>query len=145
MKTSQEKIDLLQNAMTTSERENGTEYTHFTDDAPQELKDVFLNEYNVRDIDYQIFSKACDTIVEAYSNNEEGTPFLKEYIQENYNDFASVYNADRLSYLNIWNDDEVSEIFKNYSCDTISTACATWYDEQVQNAITLIIDNYLGV
>lgn len=147
MKT-KEKLALLEKAMEVKQRDDKTEFTCFSDIAPKELQSLFLEHYEVRDIDYVIFSKAIDTIIEAFENNENWDTSYKEmpileYIQENYNDFASPYNADRLAYLNIWNDSEIAEISKNYSCESISLACAIWYDEQVHAAVNIIINEYL--
>lgn len=65
--TKQEKINTLDNAMTQSERANGDEFNHFTESAPEELKSIFLESFEVRDVDYNIFSKACDIVSEIYT------------------------------------------------------------------------------
>lgn len=140
MNTPQLKIDALEKSMKRSKRDDKTEFYHFTDTAPKELKDLFLEHYEVRDLDYEIFSTAIDTFIEAWNNNEDSPTLLDDYIDENYNDFSSPYNADRLAYLNVWNDSEIAEISKNYSCESVSLACAIWYDEQVKGAIRIISD-----
>lgn len=135
------KIKALNNSMEEKERNNGEKFTCFSDSAPEELKNLFLTHYEVKDIDYKTFSKAIDTIIEVWENNENHEEeSLKEYIDENYNDFASPYNAERLSYLDVWNDSEVSNIVKEYSCETISEACAIWFDRQVKEAANLILE-----
>ena len=92
-------------------------------------------------MDYEIFNTAIDTIVEAY-NDCKNKKELQEYIQDNYNDYASVYTYDRLQYLNNSNDSDIAEYIRNYALNDVSTACAIWYSEQVNNAISLILGLY---
>lgn len=132
---------MLEKSMEVKKREDGTEFTCFSDTATEELKDLYLEHYEVRDLAYKIFSTAIDTIIEAYENNEKSVNLL--YVLENYNDFASPYNADRLAYLNVWNDEDIARIFKDFSCESISMACAIWYDEQVKDAMVIIIREFL--
>lgn len=115
------------------EKEDKTFY-YFTETAPQELRDLFLENYEVNDLDYEIFSKACDIIAEM-SVSELESDEASDAIQER--ESASVYTFDRLQYLDNSNQHEISEFCQNYKVD-IATACAIWYDEQVQNACGLI-------
>jgi aspartyl-tRNA synthetase len=138
-----EKINLLETAMQIKTRDNGQEFYCFTETVPEELKDLFISNYNVKDLDYQIFSTAIDTIVEAWANNEDSPTLLEEYIYDNYNDFASPYNADRLAYMDIHNEAEIVDIIKEYSCEYINEACAIWYDNQVKDAIMIILNRYI--
>lgn len=132
--TKKEKIKSLQNAMERSERNDHTEYTYFTDNAPEELRQLFLEHYEVRDVDYMVFSDACDIVSDIYQNSPEITGReAEEAVYEDYSESASVYTATRLEYLNIWNQDEISEILKE-GCEDIATACAIWYDRQVEQA-----------
>lgn len=142
--TKKEKIKSLQNAMERSERNDHTEYTYFTDNAPEELRQLFLEHYEVRDVDYMTFSDACDIVSDIYQNSPEITEReAEEEIYEQASDSASVYTATRLEYLNIWNQDEVAEIFKEYGCEDIATACAVWYDRQVEQA-SIIINQWIN-
>ena len=79
-----EKIELLSKSMEVKKRADDTSFTCFSDTAPEELKDLYLEHYEVRDIEYEIFSKACDTVVEAWENNEDSPTLLLDYVQENY-------------------------------------------------------------
>lgn len=137
--TKYEKIKLLPKLMKQSVREDKTEFFHFTNEASEELKSLYLEHYEVRDIDYITFAKACDIMSDIYDdldlNNEEGS--VDDEIYERACDSASYYTEDRLSYLNIWNQDEVTEILKS-GVDDISTACAIWYDRQVEQACFII-------
>ncbi len=131
------KISQLGKSMEVKKRNDDTEFTCFTDEAPEDLKSLFLEHYKVKDLDYQIFSKAIDTYLEAWENNEDSPTLLIDYIEENYNDFSSVYTTDRLSYLDIFNQSEITEFVQSYKVD-IADACAMWYDEQVKGAISII-------
>lgn len=114
---------------------DGEVFNHFTDTAPQELRDLFLENFEVKDLDYEIFSRACDDVAEVDLRDLEGSEFT--------GDFASVYTFDRLQYLDNNNQDEISEYVKSYEVD-IATACAIWYDERVNSACGLIRDYVLA-
>ena len=140
--TIEKKVTALENAMQKSKRKDDTEFYHFSDNAPKELKDIFMEHYEVRDIDYEIFSQAIDTVREAWENNEESPTLLRDYIEENYSEFSSVYTSDLLGYLTIWNHEEVADNMKELGC-SIPEACAYWYDNEVKNACLVIVDDYL--
>jgi hypothetical protein len=62
---------------------------------------------------------------------------------ENYFDFASIYYNEQLAYLNANNQDEILDILKEYDCDSISNACAIWFETKVKEVIQTLIDEYL--
>jgi len=136
----EEKYKALVNAMELKTRDDKSEFYAFTDSVNRELIDLFLENYEVRDTDYQIFSKAIDCMADL-----ELEDILKDDfdVYEAVNDVCSVYNSDRLALLNIWNDIEITDILKEYECSEISTACAVWFDREVQNAVSLIISKYI--
>lgn len=136
-----EKVAALAKAMTTSKRKDEEEvFYHFADEAPKELVDLYLEHYEVRDIDYQIFSDACDIVEAVYSENEGiGDEEARDEIQERSGDQASVYTSTQLSYLNIWNQSDIAEIVREVEGD-IGNACAIWYDRQVEEAALIIND-----
>lgn len=139
--TRQEKIAVLAKAMTRSKRDDESEFYHFTDEAPEELKDLFLEHYNVDDLDYETFDRACDIVREVYDDKPEATDDeATEEIYERASDQASVYTADRLAYLNMRNEDEVSQTMREYGMTSIADACAAWYDRQVEQAAIIIKD-----
>lgn len=139
--TKDEKLAVLDKCMTVSTRDDGTDFNHFTDEAPEELKDLYLEYYEVRDQDYEIFARACDIVGDVYaykpdSTDEEAT----DAIYEEASDSASVYTADRLEIINIWNEEEISEMVRSEGHDSIAQACASWYDRQVEQAAIIIKD-----
>ncbi len=130
--TKQEKINLLPQLMTQKTRDDGTKFYCFTNKAPEEIKDIYFENYEVRDLDYQIFSEACDTVSDIYLQKQEGD--FEDQIYEN--EFASYMTGERLSYLNIWNEEEIGHHIMTRI--NISTACAIWYDDQVRSACRII-------
>ncbi len=131
--------------MTSSKRDDGTVFNHFSDTAPEELENLFLEHYEVRDMDYEIFGQALDIVSEVYSRERTTTmdkedDKITEEIYEASSEQASVYTSDRLEYLNMWNEDEISEIMREYSEHSIATACAIWYDKQIGQAAIIIKD-----
>lgn len=86
---------------------------------------------------FEVMHDACNVIGIATEENPMETD-LKEQLEnadfyELSNDVASVYTATRLSYLTIHNQDEITDIVKEFECD-IQTACAVWYDRVVAGA-----------
>lgn len=137
--TKQEKIESLDKAMTTSKRSGEeTAFHHFTDTAPKELIDLFLEHYDVNDLDYKVFSTACDLVHDMYFDQPEASgDDAEQAIYERANDIASVYTADRLAYLNVQNEYEISQMMKEYDMG-IADVCAAWYDRQVEQAAIII-------
>lgn len=136
-----EKIGSLSGCLITGTRGNGDEFLHFTDLAPQELKDVFLDNFEVHDLNYEIFSQSCDIIGEIYEEmpRADDEKIIDE-IYERSHDRASYYTHDRLGYLTVSNEEEISDLLREYDEPSISVACAIWYDRQVEQASMLIKD-----
>lgn len=144
--TKDEKIKALATAMTESERDGNEEdtYIHFTDEASEELKDIYLEHYEVRDIDYETFSRACDIVREVYDENPDADgDKAAEVIYEKAPESANPYTAERLSYLNIWNEQEIADQVHELGGVSIADACAVWYDKQVEEA-AILISNWIN-
>lgn len=142
--TKQEKKAIFDRAYKTKKVEDAREeITVINDELPEaEYTAVMniqhdLNEHTgTFELDYEIMSRASDIIADLTLEDLE-----RADIYELTADSASVYTATRLAYLNIWNQDEISDKLKEFGCD-IATACAIWYDEQVAYACELI-RNYI--
>lgn len=146
--TTQNKIDLLGKAMELKKRDNGEEFYCFTDTAPEELRALFLDNYEVRDLDYEIFSRAIDEIMIDWTDSEGDIDNFERDVKgkiEDTQDFASIWTSERLAYLSVHNEDEIKDKMDEYGAESISNACAWWYDDQVKNAIDLIITKYLNL
>lgn len=139
--TKEEKIASLAHAMTTKKRPDETTFTCFSDTAPEELKNLFLDHYAVRDIEYMIFADACDIMDTLLQVNNHRVDEIDTLIHDDTEDSASPMTADRLGYLYNWNQDEITKYVQTRKID-IATACAFWYDDQVQNAC-FIIKNWI--
>lgn len=142
------KLNALKTAMIRSKRDNGEEFYHFDDgdekthEEIKELKDLFLEHMNVADIDYEIFSRACDVMTEVYEDAHPSQEKAEEDIYDRASDSASVYTHDRLAYLSPLNEDEISQTMREYGEHSIATSCAIWYDKQVEQA-AIILNNWV--
>lgn len=134
---SKEKFEVLCNSIELKKRDNGQEFYCRKDDLPKDIENavrdvVFKIDENCHELDlaYKILNNAIGDLCEVdYEDLENFEP------TEDYPEYASVYTAERLSYLNAYNQYEIAEKLKEYSCDDIATACAIWYDEQVRQAL----------
>lgn len=90
------------------------------------------------DLSYAIVADACSLIAdtELEDLNEDTDDIFYE------NESASVYTDERLGYLNMNNQYEISEKMKDLSLDDISTACAVWYDDMVRS-VALELRDYI--
>lgn len=139
--TQKAKIALLPNAIKSTSRPDGTMFSHFTDDAPESLKQLFLEHYEVADLDYQTFGEACELVSEIYADEPDANAKkVEEMVYERSGDRASYYTSDRLAYLSPSNEGEISDIMRDYGMHSISEACAAWYDKQVEQQAILIKD-----
>lgn len=149
--TKQEKIAAIDKAMTTSKRDDGEVFNHFTDDAPRELTDLYLQHWEVKDVDYETFSRACDIVSEAYADHEgddtgkDGQEAstddeITDAIYERASDSASIMTYDRLQYLDNWNEGEIGEIMHEYGLRSVAEGAAIWYDRQVEQMAIIIKD-----
>lgn len=135
----QKKIACLDKAMTRSERDNGDTFYHFTDDAPKELVDLFFENYEVRGVDYETFSDACDIMSDILNSDDVDYEGIDARIHEQSEGTASVYTATQLSYIDIWNQDEISSIVREFEMD-IAVCAAIWYERQVQEMCQLLLE-----
>lgn len=138
------KLEHIANAYISKKVEDEREQIKIINEAlPEEVQKAIrdiqhkLNEQTgTFELDYEIMADACGIVT-----NDITLPEADFY--ELANDSASVYTGTRLSYLNISNQEEISEKAKEYGCD-IATACAVWYDEQVATACELLRDYALA-
>lgn len=136
-----EKLMAISHAYTTKKVEDAREEItiiseDLTPEASEAIKSIQFklnDETGTFELDYDIMSSACDILA-----NEELENIKSEDVFDNIDEWgASVYTATRLGYLNMNNQDEISDIAKEYGCD-IQTACAVWYDRQVETAARML-------
>ena len=53
-----------------------------------------------------------------------------------------MYTQDRLSYINIGNEEEIMDIIRDNGATSISEAAEYWYDQKVANVIDMIISRF---
>lgn len=146
-----QKIELLSKAFTNKKVEDARESIVIINEAlskedQEKVRDniVFAIHEEIGDgsfeIAYEVANSACDIMAEIYE--DESIKDIDEAIYEQAGESANVYTAIRLSYLNIWNEEDISDYMKEYGETSISTACAIWYDKQVENAC-FIIKNWI--
>lgn len=139
-KQQQKRLKQVEEAMERRERERNGEKEPFyviTEQTSKEspelcelLRDIIWDERigGEEDLSYEIVATACSELVNDFQFDEE-TDFYE-------NECASVYTAERLSYLNNWNQEEISQKLREFGGDTdIATACAIWYDDMVRGVM----------
>lgn len=149
--TQKERIEYIENAFTSKKVEDQRESIIIINDLllgdnSELMRDMLfkLGEEMGNgsfELSYEVMSQACDIMSEVYNEMEmtgEEYTISDDTIYERSNDNASVYTATRLSYMNIWNENDIADIMKEYGTESISTACAIWYDKQVQSACFII-------
>lgn len=134
----QKAFDIIVNAMTTKEK-NGETINIYKEDLPEDIRNKLLDiQSAIRDdtgasfeLSYDIMSNALDEINEATFDG----------LDNDYSDseFASIYTAVQLSWLNINNQAEISDLAHEFGSD-IAAASAIWYDSAVKQAIDEIVD-----
>ena len=123
------RLNLIVDSMDSGTRDSEQVFYFIKPDTQKDIKDFLLeiiynqNIGGASDLSYEIVASAIDLLDEDTIESEE------DYID---NDSASIYTYDRLQYLNINNQDEITEVLKEYETD-IQNACAYWYDNQVKN------------
>lgn len=134
----QEKYKAITNAYTITKRGEEDIQIIKSNTAP-EVKDKLLDiqrELNVGfDLSYEIVSDAAACVSDI---SIEVLPDENFYETE----CASIYTATRLEYMNGYNQEEITEIIKEYSTD-IQTAYAIWYDQKVAEACRELKDYIL--
>lgn len=144
--TKLEKRNAITNAMEFKKWNNGKEGYIIKESLKEEnekLHDLLLNiiyDDNIggtHDLSYEITAKACEVIgeleMDEIENGGDNDRFYKMEI-------ASIWNNDRLGYLNVNNESEVYERLVELGLHEISTACAVWYDDQVRSVVLSLLD-----
>lgn len=132
-----DQFNILVDCLETRTRNDGTEFICKKDNTPTELANIidnvmYDNDQHDMDLNYLIMDKALTFL--ANVGFEEFTQDTFDPYDHN-TEFASYYTGERLSYLNVWNQDEISQEFKDNGAEDIATACAMWFDDQVINII----------
>lgn len=136
----QEKLELIGSAFVTLKRADGTEFELYTYGLNDEVRDKLSEIQQVLDVgldaSYEIMSEACDIVGNLEIEVIEGGNL------DLYSDCdaaASVYTAVQLSYLNVNNENEISDLMKELSFTSIALACSYWHTQKVQEAAEALV------
>lgn len=145
--TKQNKLDLVSKAYTTMEKNGDT--IHILDIAlnrDMATKDAIQDIQRGLEVDfelsYEIMADACDIIATKTldeKNTIDGSE--RDSLIGDDLDFwadadsrASVYTSTQLSYLNIHDEAEISDLMKDEAITSIAQACSVWYSRKVAEA-----------
>lgn len=111
-----------------------------TIELPNELRTIFSEtadaETRAQLIDIQHDLET--TLNLSYDITSDAVDAILSEIPEYEIDAASVYTAVQLSYINIYNQQEISDIFKEYQTRDIAQAAAIWHNNKVTEAYKAI-------
>lgn len=139
--TKTEKLAALTEVYTTKKRNGTDEDIVVFNDKSAIAEDIKAIQFKLNDqtgtfeLDYDIMRDACYAVSELDENGLESAD-----ANELAEDTASVYTAARLSYLNVNNQAEISDILNEYDGLDIADAAAEWYQRQVSTAVQMLID-----
>lgn len=126
-------FELIKKAYTTTKKGDKDIYIldtdHVTDMATQNAIQDIQRKLGVSfELSYEIMAAACDSIAGVQPED-----FAEVDMWEVAQEPASVYTWDRLQYLDINNQADISELVRTHAVD-IATACAVWYNDKVVEA-----------
>lgn len=131
---------ILVDCIELAKRSDETEFYRMKEATPEHIEAALrealfeLNDdVNSLDLTYQIANSALNVL---YEVEYKDLPAFDVY--EHDGEYASVYTADRLGYLNSANQQEISDKIREYDCDDIATAAAIWYDEKVKELVAAL-------
>lgn len=141
MTITKEQYQELLNGLETKKRDNGEKFICRKNELSNEVEEIIKEvTYNINDNthDFDLTYEILDSALRELSNFDFEDIIQEDFdVLENFDTAASYYTSDRLSYLNAWNEED---IVAHMNGNSISEACAYWYDEQVQNAMAVIIN-----
>lgn len=135
-----EKLAFIADAYLAKKVEDARESVHVISDkltaeqkeAVQRIQQELNDDTGCFELDYDIMYDACNEISDIDLADLHDMDFRDPNI-----DCASPYTGKRLSYLTINNQEEITEITVDASCD-IAQACADWYNQKVENACEML-------
>lgn len=135
------KLSLISKAYVTYKKGDKEIWILNTDLLDAGTQGAILNIQYSLDVDfelsYEIMADACQIISEKT---------LDELISDDCDFFAdadsraNVYTAVQLSYLNIKNEAEISDLMKDEAITSIAQACSIWYSQKVVEACEALRD-----
>jgi len=145
-----EKLEAIKDAYITKTRPNGDEIYILADTVPEEVRtalwDIQQNLGVDFDPSYEIMASACGIIAEKTLTGADRDSLTSDDL-DLYADADSaenVYTTVQLSYLNLNNEAEISELMKDESITSIAQASAVWHTQRVVDACEAIKEYILA-
>ncbi len=150
MENKQKRLDLVSKAYTTMQKNNETIHildTEVLDMATQnDLLDMQNKLDTTFDLSYEIMADACDIIANKTleGNNRDSLTGDDLDFYADADGQANVYTSVQLSYLNVDNESEISNLMQDESITSIAQACNVWYVYKVVEACEMLKDYILN-
>lgn len=141
MTNKEKKLDLVSRAYTTMEKNGDT--IHILDitlNRDMATKDAIQDIQRGLEVDfelsYEIMADACDIIAEKTLTGNDRDSLIGDDLDfwADADSRANVYTSTQLSYINIHNEAEISELMKDEAITSIAQACSVWYSRKVAEA-----------
>lgn len=139
--TKEKKLELVSHAYTTMQKNGDTihilDTDVITDMATQNaILDIQRNLEVDFELAYEIMADACDIISEKTLTGIDRDSLIGDDLDffADADSGANVYTSVQLSYLNINNEAEISELMKDEAITSIGQACSIWYSQKVAEA-----------
>lgn len=126
----QSQYDIIRNAYFFKKFDNDTTKVLIKEDIPEELRTILLDIQRESGLSFDLsytIANECTNYLPIDINELEDYDIYEEY------DIAPIYFAERLAILTPDNQYDISEIFKECSCDSIEQACEIYYERAVQS------------
>ena len=140
--TKQEKLDAIGSAYESKKvSDERKEIQIISEKCPQEVKEVIQLLQRGLEVSfeqsYDIMADACYILSEkTLTGRDRGDSLTGDDLDfmADADSNANVYTAVQLSYLNINNEAEISDLMKDESITSIAQACNAWYIQKVAEA-----------
>lgn len=133
------KRDAIVDSVTYKNR-NNEQIMFYKDDISEELKTLLSNIGYSLDVNLDLSYQIMDTAISTLSDLDIDYIFSDRLdLYADVDSRANVYTGIQLSYLNINNESEISDIMKDESIDSIAIACQAWYNSKVLEALEQLI------
>lgn len=138
-------LDTYRDAFTWTTRNGGEKITVLREPLPDDIQAHLLDILHDAkekagdfDLAYEIAAQAVELLPDTIEDLATFDPYDINI------ESASIYTYDRLQYLNIYNQYDIAQVFKETSSDDIANACAIWYDRIIQETLSDLVDYFIN-
>lgn len=150
--TQKDRLNHVANAMELKQFDSNREAYIIKDECNEDLKNVLMTliyDENIggnQDISYEICASACDIISDKTSEGNDRDSLTGDDLDlyADADSRANVYTAVQLSYLNINNEDEISQLMQDEAITSVAQACTAWHTSKVVEACERLKDYVLN-